>query len=151
MYSCNQVIDDKFPIIAEFNKTKNQYNRDTIDLEGFSLEGSELVVYHKNTDTLILDFFVYGETGKLNYTYFTNKNLDYKFVIKRNYTYGRPITEESIKIDSTVYFLENDSVSKLYDKNAKEIKDSIVKDTIILEIEHFYQDTSKYIRIKKQD
>jgi len=83
IYSCNRTIDDKFPIISKFNASKDQYKRDTISLEGFSLEGGELIVYHKKSDTLVLDFFLYGETGKLNYTYFTDKNFEYNVCNKK--------------------------------------------------------------------
>lgn len=149
IYSCNRTIDDRFPIVSKFNVSKDQYNRDTINLEGLSLEGGELIVYDKNSDTLVLDFFLYGETGKLNYTYFTNRNFEYKFVIKRDYVYNGLITDADIKIDSTIYFLDNEIIPKLYNENTVEVNDPKKVDSIIHEINHFFKDSAKYIKINK--
>lgn len=149
IYSCNRTIDDKFPIISKFNTSKDQYKRDTISLEGFSLEGGELIVYHKKSDTLVFDFFLYGETGKLNYTYFTDKNFEYKFVIKRDYRYNGLITNEKTKIDSTIYFIETKLNPRLYDQNIIEVKDSQKVDSIISEIDYFFKDAAKYIKVNK--
>jgi len=38
-------------------------------------------------DYLVLDFWLYGETGKLNYTYLTDKDFKFKFVKQVKYEY----------------------------------------------------------------
>lgn len=146
LISCNQTIDDKFSIVSKFNESKNQYCRDSINLEGLSLEGSELIVYRKNSDSLILDIFLYGETGKLNYTYFTNNKFEYKFAVKRDYRYNGLITDENIEIDSTIYFLEN---QKLYNEKKVEIKDLEEVKLITTEIDVFYKDILNLVNFNK--
>ncbi|WKW46022.1 hypothetical protein P3875_09560 [Myroides sp. JBRI-B21084] len=147
--SCNRTNDDKFPIISKFKESKDQYSRDTINLEELSSEGGELIVYYKKSDTLVLDFFLYGETGKLNYTYFTNSKFEYKFVIKRDYTYHGLITDIDIKIDSTIYYIENETIPKIYNKNAVEIKDLKKVDSIKSVADDFFKNTAKYIKVIK--
>ena len=123
IFSCHKNVENKFPIVSEFNHSKNQYKVDTIDLENVSNEGGELIGYYNDSDELVLDFFIYGETGKLNYTFFTNKKLNYHFVVKKNYKYDRPIYEKNMKTDSSIIYLNYDRNPKLFDKKGDEIQD----------------------------
>jgi len=70
---------------------------------------------------MVFDFFIYGETEKLNYTYFTDSNLKIKTVIKRDYKYDKPITEENLKIDSTIIYYDYSEKPRFFDQNLKEI------------------------------
>ena len=141
--SCEKNIVNKFPIIKEFNSTKSQYLKDTIELENISTEGGELIAYHNNSNNLIFDCFVYGETGKLNYTYFTDKKMKIKFVIKKDYNYDRPITDENIKIDSTIYYINFENQSTIYDKKGIKIKNNLLRDSLISDVNNFMKETIK--------
>ena len=71
------------------------------------------------------------------------------FVIKRDYMYNGLITNEKIKIDSTIYFVETKLNPRLYDQNIIEVKDSQKVDSIISEIDYFFKDAAKYIKANK--
>lgn len=137
LFSCQKKHENKFPTIEEFNTTKKDYKIDTIELENISSEGGELISYHNNSNKLCLDFFIYGETGKLNYTYFTDEKLNIHFAIKRDYKYDRSITDENLKIDSTVNFISYENSPKLYDKDGNEIVDEKLQDSLSLEMKEF--------------
>lgn len=143
IFSCRKNAENKFPLLAEFKKSRSAYIVDTIALENVSVEGGELISYHNNADQLVLDFFIYGETGKLNYTFFTNKNLDFKFAVKKNYQYDRPIDEQDMKIDSTIIYIENGSNPKLFDKFGVQIQDEKKRDSLIAEMNCFLKETMK--------
>ncbi|KFC22147.1 hypothetical protein [Epilithonimonas lactis] len=141
--SCEKKVADNFPILSEFNQTKNQYRVDSTALENVSSEGGEIICYQNNSDKLVFDFFIYGETGKLNYTYFTDKTLKYQFVVKRNYEYDRPIIEKNVKIDSTINYINYKPNKILYDENSNEIKDIKKLNTTLSEIDSFFKNTLK--------
>lgn len=143
IFSCQKNAETKFPLLAEFNKSRSAYIVDTIELENVSVEGGELISYHNNTDQLVLDFIIYGETNKLNYTFFTNKNLDFKFAVKKNYQYNRPIDEQDMKIDSTIVYIENGSNPKLFDKFGVQIQDEKKRDSLIADMNSFLKETMK--------
>jgi hypothetical protein len=144
LYSCHQNSNEKFSVVKEFQETRNHYKIDTITLENISSEGGEVVVYfNKNTSNSVMDFYVYGEMGKLNYTFFTDKDLKYQFVIKKDYRYGAPITDKNMKMDSTIYYLDYKPEVKLFDSNAKEINESQKKNAVKLELDSFFRNTMK--------
>ena len=141
--SCEKKATDNFTILSEFNQTKNQYSVDSTALENVSSEGGEIICYHNNSDKLVFDFFIYGETGKLNYTYFTDKSLNYQFVVKRNYEYDRPIIEKNMKIDSTINYINHKPNKILYDQNSNEIKDIKKLNNTLSELDSFFKNTFK--------
>ena len=141
--SCQKNVDNKFSVLSDFNQSKNQYAVDTIELENVSGEGGELISYHNDSGQLVLDFFIYGETGKLNYTFFTNKKLEYHFAVKKNYQYNRPIYEHDLKIDSTINYVKNSPLPKLFDQNGLEIQDKKMRDSLITEMDVFLKSTMK--------
>ncbi len=150
LISCQKKHETIFQIIEDFNAEKIKYRTDTIQLENISSEGGELISYHNNSDKLCLDFFIYGETGKLNYTYFTDKKLNILFVIKRNYRYDSPITEENLKVDSIINYIYYQKTPKLYDENGDVIENKILTDSISLEIKEFLKETmSNNVKINK--
>lgn len=144
LFSCQEKTEDKFPIIKEFDANKKLYKIDTIQLENISTEGGELILYFdKENEKSVLDFYVYGETGKLNYTYFTEKDFKYQFVIKKDYKYDKPITEKNLKVDSTINYINFEPIEKLYDQNGDEITNVEKLNSTISEIDTFFKQTLK--------
>lgn len=144
LFSCQEKTEDKFPIIKEFNTNKKLYKIDTIQLENISTEGGELILYFdKENQKNVMDFYVYGESGKLNYTYFTEKDFKYQFVIKKDYKYDKPITEKSLKIDSTIKYINFEPIEKLYNQNGDEITNVETLNSTISEIDTFFKQTLK--------
>lgn len=141
-FSCQEKAEDKFAAIKEFKTNKSQYRIETIELENLSTEGGELKFYfNKDKEEYVLDFSVYGETGKLNYIFFTGKNFKYKTIIKKDYQYNQPITEANTKIDSIIYYINFEPTKKLFDQNLNEVADSKKLNTIVSEVDTFFKRT----------
>ncbi|KIC64233.1 hypothetical protein [Chryseobacterium taiwanense] len=122
LISCNKFSNQNLYLIDDFKVSRKEFTKDTIDLENVSSEGGELISYFSDKKKFrVFDFFIYGEMGKLNYTYFTDNNLKIKSVIKRDYKYDKPITEENLKIDSTIIYYDYSEKPILLDQNLKEI------------------------------
>ncbi|WP_324026834.1 hypothetical protein QSV08_04115 [Maribacter sp. BPC-D8] len=142
-----------FEFLQDFEKNKTKFITDTIQLYDHSTDGGDLVIFQSNNfEYDVLDFWLYGETGKLNYTYWTkkNRNTEFKFVRQLAYDYDRPYYEENYKTDSTIYYLSySDSKTRLFDINNSEIinPEQVVK--IKLELETFFRDVTKGIEIIK--
>ena len=86
-----------FEFLQDFEKNKAEFGTpDTFELNDHSADGGELKVFNdKDFDYIVFDFWLYGETGKLNYTYWTDKNgnMEFKFVKKLTSVYpklGKP-------------------------------------------------------------
>ncbi|MDZ7741068.1 MAG: hypothetical protein U5Q03_04780 [Bacteroidota bacterium] len=127
------------------------FNSDTLEILDHSTDGGQLIVYHDNEfDYVVMDFWLYGETGKLNYTYWTNNDFKFKFVKKVNYEYDKPYYEEGFKIDSvTKYLTYSQSNYRLFDSDKKEITDKELVDSTKKELEEFYTDIAQEIEIIK--
>lgn len=143
-----------FELLQDFEKNKAEFETpDTFELNDHSTDGGELKVFHdKNFDYVVLDFWLYGETGKLNYTYWTEKggNMEFKFVKQLKYEYDKPYYEEDFKIDSTTQYLSySDQKVKLFDLYKKEITESEQIEKTKTELESFFRDVTKGIEIIK--
>lgn len=140
-----------FDLIKKFETDKVKFNKDIFELNEHSTDGGELIVYHSNElNYIVLDFWLFGETGKLNYTYWTNNELKFKFIKQVKYEYDKPYYEENFKIDTIRNYLSYpDSGLKLYDKNKIEINDKILIETKRKELESFFNDVTKGIEIIK--
>ena len=107
-----------FELVQDFEKNKAEFRTDTFELNDHSADGGELTVFHdKNFDYIVYDFWLFGETGKLNYTYWTDKNgkMNFKFVKQLKYEYDKPYYEEGYKTDSIIRYLSySDSKIKLF-------------------------------------
>tara|TARA_R110002051_G_scaffold54764_1_gene102337 strand:- start:2961 stop:3509 length:549 start_codon:yes stop_codon:yes gene_type:complete len=142
-----------FELLKDFEKNKAEFGTDTFELFGHSSEGGELTVFHnKKFDYVVYDFWLYGETGKLNYTYWAEKNGKLNFILikKLEYNYNKPFYENGYETDSIIRYLSySNSKIKLFDLNKTEIKESEkVKETKI-ELESFFNDLIKDIEIIK--
>ncbi|MCP4053101.1 MAG: hypothetical protein GY739_08540 [Mesoflavibacter sp.] len=143
-----------FELLQNFEKNKAEFGTpDIFELNDHSADGGELKVFHdKDFDYIVFDFWLYGETGKLNYTYWTDKNgnLEFKFVKKLNYEYDKPYYEENFKIDSTINYLSYAGMKiKMFDFNRTEIQKAELIDSTKNELESFFKDVTKGIEIIK--
>jgi hypothetical protein len=144
LFSCQKDLGNPFPIVNDFIENKSQYKIDTMDLENISNEGGEVIVYfNKDNKKTILDFYVYGETGKLNYMYFTEKKFKYQFVVKKEYKYDKPITEKDLKIDSVINYIDFQTNPKLFDQNGNRINDTKKLKSTISKVDSFFKQTLK--------
>ena len=142
-----------FELLQDFEKNKAEFRTDTFELNDHSADGGELTVFHdKDFDYIVLNFWLYGETGKLNYTYWTEKkgNMEFKFVKQLKYDYDKPYYEEGYKTDSIIRYLSySDSKTKLFDINKTEITESELIEKSKTELESFFRDVTKGIEIIK--
>jgi len=145
--SCSKFSNQNLYLIDDFKQSRNEFTNDTISLENVSSEGGELISYLSDKKKfMVFDFFIYGEMGKLNYTYFTDNNLKIKTVIKRDYKYDKPITEENLKIDSTITYYDYSEKPRFFDQNLKEICNIPQLKKQQIELDSFFKNN---LRIKK--
>ena len=142
-----------FELVQDFEKYKAEFRIDTFELNDNSADGGELTVFHnKNFDYVVYDFWLFGETGRLNYTYWTEKNgkMIFKFVKQLKYEYDKPYYEEGYKTDSIIRYLSySDSKIKLFNINKKEITESEQVEKTKLELESFFKDVIKEVEFIK--
>ena len=143
-----------FELLQDFEKNKAKFGTpDIFELNDHSADGGELSVFHnKDFDYIVFDFWLYGETGKLNYTYWTEKNgnMKFKFVKQLNYEYNKPYYEKDYKTDSIVRYLSYSySKTTLFDINKTKITDSKQIEKSKSELESFFRDVTKGIEIIK--
>jgi hypothetical protein len=142
-----------FELLKDFEKNKTEFGTDTFELFGHSPEGGELTVFHnKKFDYVVYDFWLYGETGKLNYTYWAEKNgkLNFKLIKQLEYNYNKPFYENGYKTDSIIRYLSySNSKIKLFDSQKTEINESEKVYKTKLELESFFKDLTEEIEIIK--
>ena len=140
-----------FELVQDFSKHKAKFRTDTLKLNNHSTDGGELKVFHNSkSDYVVLDFWLFGETGRLNYTYWTDKDFNFKIVKKSNYEYDKPYYVDGLKTDSTIYYLSySDSKSRLFDINKLEVTKEKLIDSIKMELELFFKDVTEGIEIIK--
>ena len=140
-----------FDFLKDFGSNKTQFNSDTIEILDHSTDGGELIVYHDNEfDYVVMDFWLFGETGKLNYTYWTDSDFQIKFVKKVNYEYDKPYYEEGFKVDSTTMYLSySEPNNRLFDSEKKEITNKELVNSTRNELDKFYKYITEEIEIIK--
>ena len=145
----SEIID--FDLLKDFESNKTKFNSDTFEILDHSTDGGELIVFHDNLfDYLVIDFWLYGETGKLNYTYWTDNDFQIKIVKKVNYEYDKPYYEEGFKVDSaTMYLSYSEPINRLFDSEKKEIINQELVDSTKKELDEFYMDVTQEIKIIK--
>lgn len=90
--------ENVFEELDYFESHRDKFRRDTFLLADKSTEGGELVVFHPiETDFLVFDFWLYGEMGKQNLTYITNKDYAFKMVKRVVFKYDKPMYEPGYK------------------------------------------------------
>ncbi|TDT47610.1 hypothetical protein CLV90_1688 [Maribacter spongiicola] len=97
-----------FEYISDFDKYMAEFTSQKVELNNLSTEGGELTIFNNKTSNYrVYDFWLYGETGKLNYTFWVAKNnsKDFKFIKQIDYQYDRPYYIEDYKTDSVFILL----------------------------------------------
>jgi hypothetical protein len=139
-----------FDLINDFEKNKETFSTDTFALMNHSTEGGEIIVFHTSEkEYLVIDIWLYGEMGKLNTKYWTDKNFDFKMVIETSYDYDKPMYEPDFKTTETTYFYSySDSIFRIFDQNKSLLQDSLYLDKR-KKIEDFFNEMTKEIEIVK--
>jgi hypothetical protein len=142
-------IDKNFDLIDDFEKNKKVFRSDTFDLAGHSTEGGELIAFHgKDRDYLVFDIWLFGETGKIHATYWTDKDLNFKIVRRTDFKYDKPYYEKGYKVSETTEYLSYaDNSVRRYSGDQKELNDST--DEKKMEAENFFKEITKDLKIGK--
>jgi hypothetical protein len=149
--SVDKVTSDKnFDLIEDFEKNKAMFRTDEFDLSGHSTEGGQLIAFHnKDKSYLVVDIWILGELGKINATYWTDKNLNFLIVKKTSFEYDKPFYEKDFKTTETTNYLSyNSEKVKSYDGEKKELSDSLTIE-MKSEYEEFFKDVTKGLKIVK--
>lgn len=140
-----------FNFILDFASNKSNFKKDVYPMDDFSTEGGELAVFRSvDRPYRVFDFWLYGETGELNYTYWIDKTQQFLFARKTDIVYDKPYYEEGFKTDTLIRYLSFEkSVNKLFDKNGKEITSAEEMQITTTELESFFDDLTREIEIPK--
>ncbi len=140
-----------FDLLQDFERQKAEFTIDTFDINDHSTDGGDLKVFHTyKSDYVVMDFWLYGETGKLNYIYWTDDDFRIKFVKKLDFEYDKPYYLEGFKTDSTIYYLSySESKARLFDLNKAEISKIELIDSIKTDLESFFENITNEIEIIK--
>lgn len=141
------VVDRNFALIEDFEKNQQTFRRDTFDLVGHS-DGGQLVAYHKRDPTyLVFDIWLFGETGKIHATYWTDRDINFKIVKRTDFKYDKPYYEIDYKVTETAEYLSYTDKSVIrYNSDKREIKDSLA-DKKKIESEDFFKAITKDLKI----
>lgn len=145
----DQVTSDKnFNLIEDFEKDKGAFRSDEFDLSCHSTEGGQLTAFHnKDKAYLVFDIWIYGETGKIHATYWTDKNLNFKIVKRTDFKYDKPFYEKDFKVTETTEYLSYHSDRmRLYDSERKDLSNSLTIEKK-KEYEEFFQEITKDLKI----
>ena len=145
-----KTIDENFTLIEDFEKNQKVFRADTFDLVDQSSDGGKLIAYHnKDKDYLVFDIWLFGETGKIHATYWTDKDLNFKVVMRTDFKYDKPYYEKGFKVTETTEYLSySDNSVRLYSADKKELKDSKTDEKKI-EGENFFKEITKDLKIVK--
>ena len=142
-------IDKNFTLIDDFEKNLKLFRPDTFDVVDQSTEGGELIAYHsKDKDYLVFNIWLFGETGKIHSTYWTQyKNLNFKIIKRTDFKYDKPFYEKEYKVtEMTEYLSYSDKSVRRYSADKKELKDSTTDEKKKTEGENFFKEITKGLR-----
>ncbi len=140
-----------FDYIKDFEKNKSKFTSDTLMLTEFSTDGGMLSISRsKEKEYIVLDFWLYGETGNLNYTYWTDTVFSFIIVKQSIFDFDRPYYEGAFITDTTIRYLSYDLTSiKLFDRYKQEVKDSKFVNMTKAELESFFSELTEGIQINQ--
>ncbi len=128
-----------FDLMENFQENQTEFKTDTIRLSDNSANGSGLIFYQsEKNEYLVFDFMVYNDNGIKNYTYWTDKKLNFKFIKQAMYGYKKENTFER-------YVTYNEILVKVFDSNKNEITDIKFVEKTKSELESFFKDNSSEI------
>ncbi|HNP76050.1 MAG: hypothetical protein U0289_12280 [Cyclobacteriaceae bacterium] len=139
-----------FDLLDEFEKEKGSFSTDSFDLVGHSTEGGTVTVYRQQKKSwLVIDILLYGEMGKINTTYWVDKNLTFMLVRRSEFSYDKGIAEKEIKVsESTTYLCYTPNETLGYDSNRKELNTSQTNE-LKKTTDRFFQEETKGLKIVK--
>lgn len=142
--------DKNFSLIEDFEKGKDTFRPDTFDLNNLSTDGGQLIAYHtKDKNYLVLDIWLFGETGKVHSTYWTDSKLNFKIIKRTDFVYDKPYYEKDYKItETTEFYSYSDNSFIRYNSNKQEIK-NLDNGESEMKVRNFFVDITKDIEIIK--
>jgi hypothetical protein len=143
-------VDKNFLLVDDFEKDQKTFRSDTFDLVGKSTDGGQLIAYHKkDKDYLVLDIWLFGETGKIHATYWTDKDMNFRIVKRTDFKYDKPYYEKDYKVTETTEYLSYaDNSVRRYSADKRELKDSLAYEKNI-ETENFFKSVTEDLKIVK--
>lgn len=141
---------ENFNLIENFERDKSTFRSDTFELNGHSTDGGQLVAYHtKDKDYLVLDAWIFGETGKMHSTYWTDDKFNLKIVKRTDFVYDRPYNVEGYKItETTEFYSYSDSTFTRYNSDKREIN-AVDNDESEVRVKGLFAEIVKEIEIVK--
>lgn len=142
--------DKNFILVEDFEKSKGTFRPDTFELYDHSTDGGQLIAYHtKDKDYLVFDIWLFGETGKIHSTYWTDRKLNFKIIKRTDFVYDKPYYEKDYKVtETTEFYSYSDSSFKRYNSDKQEIKNSDNAESEV-KVKNFFIDITKDIEIIK--
>ncbi|HQQ97134.1 MAG TPA: hypothetical protein PLX35_07715 [Cyclobacteriaceae bacterium] len=139
-----------FDLLDEFEKQKRSFSTESFDFTGHSTEGGTVTVYrHQKKSWLVIDILLYGEMGKVNTTYWVDKNLNFILARRSEFSYDKGIAEKEIKVsESTTYLCYTRNETLGYDSNRKELNASQTNE-VKKTVERFFKDGTNGLKIVK--
>ncbi len=146
----NDHIDRNFDLIDDFEKSRSTFHADTIDLNDYSSDDGRLVIYYtSDRNYIVLDFWLFGETGKIHATYWTDSEFNFIIVKRTDFVYDRPYYVKDFKTtETTEFYSYPDSSFRRYDLDKKEIKAMDNKE-MEMKVRAFFSDRTRDIKIVK--
>lgn len=122
--------DNNFQLIDDFENHQKSFRADTFDLVDQSTDGGQLIVYHnKNKDYLVFDIWLFGETGKVHATYWTDRKVNFKIIRRTDFTYDKPYYEKGYTVtESTEYLSYLDQSILRYDADKKKLDNALTNE-----------------------
>ena len=139
-----------FDLLDEFEKEKGSFSTDSYDLAAHSTEGGTVTVYRQQKKSwLVIDILLYGEMGKVNATYWVDRNLNFMLVRRSELSYDKGIAENEIKVsESTTYLCYTPNEIKGYDNNHIDLTSSQTNE-LKKTTDRFFQEETKGLKIVK--
>ncbi len=113
-----------FSTFDKFSANRNDFVKDSIELEDVSTEGSIIYFYHSSKyDFIVLDYWSYGEMGKLNILFISDKSFNILIAQDKQFNYNKPMYAKNFKTQETCefYTFEKGVAIGLYSCNRKKI------------------------------
>lgn len=148
-YVDQEVVDKNFTLIEDFEKSQALFSSDTFDLVGHSTDGGELIAFHdKSKDYFVFDIWLFGESGKIHATYWTDKKLNFKIFRRTDFKYDKPYYEMGYSMTEVTEYISysNNSVRR-YTAEKKELKDKANEKQI--EGEDFFKAMTRDLKLVK--
>jgi len=142
--------DKNFNFIDEFEKNKATFNPDTFDLSEHSTEGGQLIVFHKKDQAyLVFDIRVFGESGRIHATYWTDTDINFIIVKRTDFSYDKPLYEKDFKVTETTQYLSyHADGTTIYDSERKVLSDPLANEKK-MQYEEFFHKVTKGLKIEK--